>query len=111
MKLNELVEAAENNEIEFVDSNPESELPALIIKKLERKVKDGAKDYETEWDGAVSLLNWAFESINITIPTLNNTARWKQYKQMISLAVKELIHARGIDYIKSTPTIGENDEL
>lgn len=91
--INQLHEAKEKNEIPFEDTDPTKPIPELIESKIERKIKEGAKNYKVEWKNAVELVNWALKELNIVKPEIN-TERWEQYKNLISTAVKELNKAR-----------------
>jgi hypothetical protein len=96
MKLNDLFEGKEKNEIEFKDEHPEKKLPDLIYTKVERKIRDGAKDYDTEWKSAIDLVDWSLNELNIKKPTATQP-RWSQYKDLIKKSVEELSRARGDD--------------
>lgn len=91
--IKSLNEAAEKNEIKFEDKEPDKPLPDLIESKINRKIKDGAKDYKVDWKNAVELVNWALSELNIDKPKIN-TERWEQYKSFVSTSVKELNKAR-----------------
>lgn len=86
-------EGNEKNEIEFKDKDPNKELPDLIVKKITRKIGDGAKDFKEDWKSAIELTDWALEELNITKPRISSP-RWGQYLDLISAAVKELYKAR-----------------
>lgn len=97
MKLEtiKLSEAKEKNEIDFEDKHPDEALPNLIYKKVERKIKDGAKDYKEEWKNALKLVDWALEELNISKPTSVSTDRWGQYLELIKTASQALHQSRG----------------
>lgn len=82
MKLNDLFEAKEKNEVEFKDEHPEKLLPDIIYTKVERKIRDGAKDYDTEWKNAIDLVDWSLNELNITKP-IATQPRWSQYMDLI----------------------------
>jgi hypothetical protein len=92
-QLHKVSEAAEKNEIQFEDKDPEKALPELIISKIERQIKEGAKNYKVEWKNSVELVNWALKELNITKPLIN-TERWDQYKELVAFSVKEMNKAR-----------------
>lgn len=96
MKLHQIknITEAEKNEIQFKDSEPTEPLPELIFSKVKRKVRDGAKDYDQEWDNAIDLVDWAFQELDLQRP-LASHKRWSQYKELVQEAVKELHKARG----------------
>jgi len=99
MRLNQITKLneAEKNEIQFKDLEPRKPLPELIYKKIKRKVRDGAKDYDQEWKNAMDLVDWSFEELNINKP-LASDPRWSQYLDLIREAVKELHKARGDNF-------------
>lgn len=94
MKLQTIKEGKEKNEIEFKDTDPSKELPELITRKIERKIKDGAKDYGKEWKNSINLVDWALEELNISKPKTVSSPRWKQYLKFIGDASKALYKAR-----------------
>lgn len=92
--LNGLIaEAQEKNEIAFKDTDPDKQLPDLIMQKVSRKIRDGAKDYKEDWKSSIELTDWALQELNITKPNISSP-RWQQYMDLISSAVKELYKAR-----------------
>lgn len=91
------VSEAEKNEIEFEDKTPAELLPELILKKVKRKIRDGAKDYKKDWDNAIDLVDWSLQELNISKPLASNP-RWSQYLDLIQEAVKELHKARGENF-------------
>lgn len=96
MKLHQIknLNEAEKNEIQFQDKEPRKPLPELIFKKVERKIRDGAKDYDQEWDHPVDLVDWAFQELELQKPMASDE-RWEQYSDLVKDAVKELHKARG----------------
>lgn len=94
MKLRLIKEGKEKNEIDFKDNDPSKELPELIVRKIERKIKDGAKDYGQEWENSIKLVDWALEELNIDKPKTVSNPRWKQYLAFISSATTALYKAR-----------------
>jgi hypothetical protein len=96
MKLHQIknLNEAEKNEIQFQDTEPRKPLPELIFNKVERKIRDGAKDYEKEWDHPVDLVDWAFQELELQKPMASDE-RWSQYRELVQEAVKELHKARG----------------
>ena len=94
MKLQMIKEGKEKNEIDFKDTDPFKELPDLVIKKVERKIRDGAKDYDQEWKNSINLVDWAFDELNISKPKSVSSPRWIQYRDMIGVAAQSLHKAR-----------------
>lgn len=94
MKLKTIKEGKEKNEIEYKDTDPSKELPDLIVKKIERKIKDGSKDYGQEWKNSINLVDWALDELNISKPTAVSSPRWQQYLSFIPVATKALYSAR-----------------
>lgn len=99
MRLNQIkqLEEAEKNEIQFKDKEPNKPLPELIFNKIKRKIRDGAKDYDQEWDNAMDLVDWSLKELNIDKPLASNP-RWSQYLDLIKEAVKELHKTRGDNF-------------
>jgi len=94
MKLKTIKEAKEKNEIDFKDTDPSKELPELIAKKVERKIKDGAKDYSQEWKDSIKLVDWALDELNISKPISVSSPRWPQYLEFIGSATEAMHKAR-----------------
>jgi len=101
VRLNKLLEGKEKNEVEFKDEEPGSKLPDIIITKIERKIRDNAKDYSKDWESALDLVNFVLNELNIRIPVASDP-RWPQYLGLIRTSVDELTRARGIDAKWST---------
>lgn len=94
MRLQLIKEGNEKNEIEFEDTDPSKELPELIVRKIERKIKDGAKDYGEEWENSIKLVDWALDELNISKPKTVSSPRWNQYLKFIGSATTALYKAR-----------------
>jgi len=94
MKLNKLLEGKEKNEIEFKDEHPDELLPDMVYSKVQRKIRDGAKDYDAQWKSALDLVDWSLNELNIMKPVASQD-RWSQYMDLIKKAVEELTRARG----------------
>lgn len=96
MKLSQIknLKEAEKNEIQFKDDEPRKPLPELIFKKVERKIRDGAKDYDQDWDNAIDLVDWAFQELDLERPMASDD-RWEQYTDLVKTGVEELHKARG----------------
>lgn len=74
-----------------------SKLSQQDIDELQRLVREGAKNIEEKWANALELVHKAYEVAQIQRPTPEMNDAWKQYEDLISLAVKELTKHRGID--------------
>lgn len=76
---------------------PLDEFPEGEIKDIEAKIREGAKDLEQQWTSAIHLVNRAFKAAEVIVPTPADRKRWKQYGDLLLVAVKELCKHRGVD--------------
>ncbi len=74
-----------------------SALPDMVIKEIQGKVREGAKDLDQKWANALELAHKAYQVCNVRLPTPAQTGAWKQYEDMITYAVKQLAATRGLD--------------
>lgn len=74
-----------------------SKLPPATIDEIQRLIREGAKNTEEQWANALELVHKAYEIASVERPTPDMSDAWKQYEEMLQLAVKELAKARGID--------------
>lgn len=81
----------------IVEGKDMSALPSTVIKDIEKKIREGAKDTSQKWKNALELVQKAYEVLNIERPTPASPAAWSQYEDMISFAVNELAKARGVN--------------
>ncbi len=74
-----------------------SKLPQPTLDEIKRLIREGAKNQEEQWANALELVHKAYEVANVERPSPDMNDAWKQYEEMLTLAVKELTKARGID--------------
>lgn len=74
-----------------------SKLSQPTIDEIQRHIREGAKNTEEKWSNALELVHKAYEVANVQRPTPDMGDAWKQYEEMLQLAVKELAKVRGID--------------
>lgn len=80
----------------FIETDEKSPFPNDTITALEKKITTLSKDLETEWESAVTLVNSAFEELNVPIPQAYVKDRWIQYTELLAYAIKQLYNARGL---------------
>jgi len=68
-------------------------LPDDVIKELKKNIKDGAADLEQKWANALELVQKAYSVAGVERPEPSDGA-WKQYEEMLQIAVEELADAR-----------------
>lgn len=81
----------------FKETDPNTPFPNDTMSALEREINTGAKDLETEWENTLTLIDHAFETLEVPKPRPNQKERWSQYNQLIAGAVKQLFNARGLE--------------
>lgn len=74
-----------------------NKLPKPTMDEIEKLIRDGAKDQEQKWVNALELVHKAYEVAQVERPTPDMSNAWKQYEEMINLAVKQLAKHRGIE--------------
>jgi hypothetical protein len=79
----------------FVDPDTQLPFPDATVSKLESEINKGAKDIDTVWDNANELTKFAFTELDVPIPQAFLSARWKQYKNLLQVAVTALTDTRG----------------
>jgi hypothetical protein len=82
---------------DILEAEDLSKLSQEQISDLEKNIRDGAKDTEQDWANALELVHKAYEVSQVQRPTPDMEAAWKQYEDLLSLAVKELAKVRGLD--------------
>lgn len=94
-----LAEAKKDEEKEkkvvFVETDPREPFPNDTISALEKDIHKKAKDLTQQWDSSVSLVDATFEELDVPKPLAYQNARWEQYKQLLSVAIRRLYDARG----------------
>lgn len=79
----------------FTETEPTNPFPQDTVDALRKEVKSLAKDLSVDWNSTISLLNKAFENLNVPVPTANLESRWEQYRRLIKDAVEALRDSRG----------------
>lgn len=93
-----LAEAKKEKEkkVVFVETDPREAFPNDTISALQRDVNKKAKDLEQHWNSSVELVDASFNDLGVPKPLAYQSARWEQYKQLLSFAIKSLYDARGL---------------
>ena len=73
------------------------ELTPDVIKQLQKKITEGAKDTSQKWANALELVQKAYSVVGVQRPTPDMRTAWDQYEDMIAFAVKQLAKFRGVD--------------
>lgn len=72
-------------------------LPDRVIGEIKSNIRKGAKDLAQNWKNALELVHKAYQVSNVRRPTPDQKGAWKQYEQLIQVAVRQLVATRGID--------------
>ncbi len=81
----------------LVEKTDRSELPEGDLNKVKKNIRKGAQDTDQRWANALELVHTAYEVAEIQRPDITMESAWKQYEEMIKVAVEELAKARGMD--------------
>lgn len=93
MKLQQLFEYREREPL--IGGDPKEVLPPYKIKEIRILVRKGASDLTQDWKSAVELVHKAYAVASCKVPTPLMADGWKDYKDMIELAVGVLAKTRG----------------
>lgn len=93
MKLQQLFEYREREPL--IGGDPKEVLPPYKIKEIRILVRKGASDLTQDWKSAVELVHKAYAVASCEVPTPLMVDGWKDYKDMIELAVGVLAKTRG----------------
>lgn len=85
----------EKKKIVFIETDPQEEFPVDTMSALEKHINKSAKDLEIEWRSAVEVVDAAFAELEVPKPLAYLKNRWKQYIELIAVAVKALRESRG----------------
>lgn len=95
-----LAEAKKEDEKEkklvFVETDPSEAFPNDTIAALQKDIHKKAKDLTQNWDSSITLVDAAFEDLDVPKPMAYQSARWEQYKQLLTHAIRVLYDARGL---------------
>lgn len=69
--------------------------PNGVISEITGLIRKGAKDLEQRWKNAFELVHTAFHVANVKRPTPDKKGAWKQYEELLKVAVRALFDARG----------------
>jgi len=83
--------------MKLTEKTDRSELPEGDLNKVKKNIRKGAQDTDQRWANALELVHTAYEVAEIQRPDITMEGAWKQYEEMIKVAVEELAKARGID--------------
>ena len=100
-KLRDLLGLTENKKEDehravFKETDPDAPFPNDTISALKREINTGAKNLEKVWKDAIELVDHTFITLKVPKPRPAQKARWEQYNELLSDAVKELYNARGL---------------
>ena len=93
MKLQQLFEYREREPL--IGGDPKEVLPPYKIKEIRILVRKGASDLTQDWKSAVELVHKAYAVASCKVPTPLMVDGWRDYKDMIELAVGVLAKTRG----------------
>ena len=93
MKIEQLLEYREREPL--IGGDPKEVLPPYKIKEIRILIRRGAKDLTQLWKNAVELCHKAYEVAGCKVPTPSMVDGWKDYKDMLELAVQTLAKTRG----------------
>lgn len=86
----------EERKLVFKETDGKSPFPNDTIVAISKHINKLAKDLESEWESAISLVDAAFEELEVPKPSIYQKDRWNQYSELIGVAVKDLYDARGM---------------
>ena len=89
------------NFLSLYEGTEDFALPEILMKEIQKNIRDGAKDTTQRWKGALELVNTAYHVANIKLPNPQHKQAWKQYEENISYGVKQLADVYGRDTKKS----------
>ena len=93
MQLQQLFEYREREPM--VGGDPKEVLPPYKIKEIRINIRAGAKDLKQDWRSPVELVSRAYKVAGCTIPTPLAKDGWKDFRDMLELAVQVLAKTRG----------------
>lgn len=99
MKFSEFLNESRKKEkkIVFQETDGRSRFPNDTMTSIQKEINKNCRDLEKTWKNAVEVVNYSFNELDIPIPKANLLARWEQYKECISYAVKNLYDSRGLN--------------
>lgn len=93
MKLQTLLEYREREPL--IGGDPKEVLPPYKIKEIRINIRKGASDLKQNWKSAVELVHKAYDVASCAVPTPLAVDGWRDYKDMLELAVNVLAKTRG----------------
>lgn len=93
MKLIQLLEYREREPM--IGGDPKEVLPPYKIKEIRINIRKGATDLKQNWKNAIELVDKAYDVAGCVVPTPLKVDGWKDYKDMIELAVNVMAKTRG----------------
>ncbi len=79
----------------LIGGDPKEVLPPYKIKEIRILIRKGAKDLTQAWKNALELTHKAYEVAGCAIPKPTMVDGWRDYCDMIELAVNALAKTRG----------------
>lgn len=93
MKIQQLLEYREREPL--IGGDPDEVLPPYKIKEIRINIRKGATDLKQNWKSAVELVHKAYEVAGCEVPTPLKVDGWKDFKDMLELAVGVMAKTRG----------------
>lgn len=81
----------------FKETDGSSAFPENTIAAIRSEISSLAKDLDQEWKNVSTLINTAFENLEVPAPQAYQRERWAQYKELVGHAVKQLYLSRGLN--------------
>ena len=81
----------------FKETDPDGPFPNDTVAALKREINTGSKDLEKIWKDAIELTDHSFITLKVPKPRPSNEKRWKQYNDLLSIAVTDLYDSRGLE--------------
>jgi hypothetical protein len=82
--------------INEADASKDTRLPTSVVGEITSLIRKGAKDLEQGWKNAFELVHTAYHVANVKRPTPDQKGAWKQYEDLLRVAVKALADTRGL---------------
>lgn len=74
-----------------------SAVPDSVFKEIKANIRKGAKDLTQHWRDALELLHRAYHVARVRRPGPTRKGAWKQYEELIKIAVQHLRANRGTE--------------
>ena len=83
----------------FVETDPTGQTPFPMdtFSSLKKAINKEAKDLEKKWSSAIDLVDYVFEDLVVPKPGASLKVRFRQYLDLLKIAVDDLGQARGMN--------------